>query len=366
MSRSRTHSWHALLAAGALLAPLVACGGSEGAGGSDPAAAAAPAVSGVVSSADDPINKVVAISVDGLRPDAIARLGERVPHLQRLLREGARTTNARTAYESTRTLPNHTSMLTGRVVHRWRGGHGITVNSDDGGTVHDHAGEYVASVFDVVHDRGGRTALFASKPKFRLFNRSWGPRHGAPDLVGADNGNDKIDRFVVRESVRSLTDAVVADLRNGPRRFTFVHYGAPDRFGHRYGWMSRRYLNAVVRTDAQIGRVLATVGRSRYMRRHLAIVLTADHGGNGSGHGEADDLLSYRVPFLVWGPGTARGANLYRLNPDYAAPGTRRPGYRGAQPVRNGMLANLALDLLDLPSVPASVLDARQDLDVSR
>ena len=35
------------------------------------------------------------------------------------------------------------------------------------------------------------------------------------------------------------------------------------------------------------------------------------------------------------------------------------------QPVRNGAVANLALDLLDLPAVPGSEHDADLDLDVT-
>ena len=63
-----------------------------------------------------------------------------------------------------------------------RGGHGVTYNTDIGRrrTVHSSAGEYVSSVFDVVHDHGGRTALFATKTKFALYQRTWnsdgGPR----------------------------------------------------------------------------------------------------------------------------------------------------------------------------------------------
>ena len=125
------------------------------------------------SSADDPVNRVVAISVDGLNPKAITKLGRSgAPNFHRLMREGASTLNARTAREQTRTLPNHTGMLTGRRIDDRRGGHGVTFNSDTGTTVHRAAGEYVASVFDVVHDRGGSTALFTAKKKFALYQRT--------------------------------------------------------------------------------------------------------------------------------------------------------------------------------------------------
>src|SRR5688572_19063045 len=69
---------------------------------------------------------VLAISVDGLRPAAVRQLGRAgAPTLHRLIRQGAGTLNARTTLEETRTLPNHTTMVTGRPVARSSGGHGV-------------------------------------------------------------------------------------------------------------------------------------------------------------------------------------------------------------------------------------------------
>ena len=49
------------------------------------------------SSADDVVNYVIAISVDGLNPAAIRRLGRSgAPNLYRLMDEGVSTLNART------------------------------------------------------------------------------------------------------------------------------------------------------------------------------------------------------------------------------------------------------------------------------
>src|SRR5690606_26110908 len=78
------------------------------------------------------VRRVVVISIDGLRSDAITRLGpESLPHLYRLMREGAGTLNARNLVELTITLPNHVSMVTGRPVALAAGGHGVRVNHDD-------------------------------------------------------------------------------------------------------------------------------------------------------------------------------------------------------------------------------------------
>jgi hypothetical protein len=59
------------------------------------------------------------------------------------------------------------------------------------------------------------------------------------------------------------------------------------------------------------------------------------------------------------------GVDLYDINPTYADPGRRRPGYAAArQPVRNGDVGNLVLDVLGLPAIPGSELDRAQDLEV--
>ena len=83
-------------------------------------------------------------------------------------------------------------------------------------------------------------------------------------------------------------------------------------------------------------------------------MLTADHGGRrASSHCDRALLANYRIPFVVWGRGVGPG-DLYGLNPGLRRPRHARSVGYGArqQPVRNGDLANLALDLLGLGPVP--------------
>jgi predicted AlkP superfamily pyrophosphatase or phosphodiesterase len=296
------------------------------------------------------ITRVLAISVDGLNPAAITKLGRSgAPNFYRLRDEGATTLNARTEREQTVTLPNHTGMLTGRRIDRTQGGHGVTWDDDrPRTTVQGAAGHATKSVFSVVHQSGGSTALFSTKTKFGLYQRSW---------------PGSIDRFVVRYSHAKLLPLVREDLVDHARAFTFLHVSLPDRTGHASGFMSKAYVDAVKRTDYQIGTILKTIDDHAALRNHLVMVLTADHGGLGAGHSSATSVADYRVPFLVWGPGVAHG-NLYDLNPDYRDPGTARTTYAGIQPVRNGDVANLSADLLGLAAVPGSTLDAKRDLDV--
>jgi Type I phosphodiesterase / nucleotide pyrophosphatase len=313
---------------------------------------------------DNAIDHVIAISIDGLNPRAIEKLGRsRTPTFHRLMREGAYTMNARTVREKTSTMPNHTAMLTGRRVEAKHGGHGYTENFDNGGTVHQAAGHYVASVFDVVHDQGRSTAMFASKAKFRLYKRTWN-NHGAPDRIGRNDGRAKIDRVTIDLDNTQLVAKLTAELRRSPREFTFVHLSLPDRVGHAHRFMGREYLDAVDRTDQLLGRIVNTVADQPALRRQTLVLLTADHGGSGAAHYTASDLQNYRIPFMAWGPGVAAGDDLYDLSASLESPGASRTSYRGKQPIRNADLANVATDALDLPRVPGSQFDSRRTLEL--
>lgn len=297
--------------------------------------------------------RVLAISVDGLNTDAIQQLGpSRAPTFYRLLQEGAGTLNARTEFEQSVTLPNHTSMMTSRRITRSAGGHGVTWDDDRRRmTVQRAAGHPVSSVFNVVERSGGHTALFSTKSKFGLYKRSW-------------KGN--IDKFVVDEDQARLVGKARADLTATRRAFTFLHISLPDRTGHKYGGMSGEYVDAVRRTDRHLGTLLAAIDKAPALSQSVRIILTADHGfaPGGTSHSTRNNLANYRIPFLVWGTGVTAG-DIYSLNPDYKDPGTSRPAYAAArQPVRNGDLGNLALDLLGLRTIPGSLFNADKALDV--
>ncbi len=294
---------------------------------------------------------VVAISVDGLNPAAIRRLGKsKTPAFHRLIKKGASTLNARTEYEKTNTLPNHTGMLTGRPI-KGPTGHGITFNVDKGGTVSQAAGHPVASVFTAVHDGGGTTALYTGKSKFALYKRSW---------------SQAVDSYTYKPKGRVLVNRVVADLADGAPTFTFIHLAMPDNAGHAHGFMGRKYLASVRRTDRLLGRILTAIKRTPTMRSNTTLMLTADHGGRHS-HRNAKDWHNFRVPFMAWGAGVPKGADLYALNPQYGRPAKVRVPYSTIrQPIRNGYVANLTTTALGLAPVTGSVFDADQSFTVWR
>ncbi len=315
---------------------------------------------------------VLLVSVDGLRSDALIAEPGALPAFDRL-RQGVGTLNARADPDHTITLPNHTSMITGRLVDG-AGGHHWIRNDEvlDGVTIHEIAGAYVPSAFDVAHDRGAWTAIFAGKPKFHLFDDSYDAARGATDALPPDDGRDKIDRYFMDPDPRALADALIEELTRAnahTKRFFFVHFAITDLTAHAKGWdvtPGSAYMKAVGAVDVALGRILDRVEGDAALRGKTAIVLTADHGGGAPlrHHDQAHMWVDYVIPFLVWtggGPPTdiyAANATT-RLDPGLGRP---RPGDGKLPAVRNADAGNLVLDLLGFPPVPGSTVNAAQDL----
>lgn len=357
------------------------------------------------------IYSVILISVDGLRPDAITVHGPKnVPAFFRLRREGAFTDNARTAVDYTNTLPNHVGMVTSRLVSG-PAGHGWTWNKDPliGANLHRNKGEYLESVFSVAHDHGLRTALYASKSKFSLFDLSYDEKNGRPDLIGEDNGRKKIDVFIQA----TLSETVIDDLEDAMKADTFdflmVHIRTPDTAGHGFTWTTSRpsfYMDSVKKADELLEDILEQVEKSPAWKGRTYIVLTSDHGGlSGAKEHEAYfERENFTIPFYVWGPGIPAGADLYDLNatsrknpgvlnpsgdPTLALPidlpagpalpevapsaDFRLPSHirmpelslTDLPPIRNADAGNLCLSLLGVPPIPGSTVNAKQDLRVT-
>jgi hypothetical protein len=309
---------------------------------------------------------VLVVSIDGLRSDVLENeaMLARLPALTRLLR-GAHTLDARTDPDYTITLPNHVSMVTGRPVaglvgHRWTG------NDDpkgmkDGGTLHAHRGEYVASMFDVAHDAGVATTVVASKTKFWLLEQSYNWSTGEPDRTEPDHGRAKIDCFVFAERSADVGRMAAARLASAKERsLSFVHFAAPDIAGHSFDWKvepGSAYILAIEEVDAALAELLATIDATPTLAGATAIVVTADHGGGvpRKTHTDMSCPLNFRIPFLVW-TGDRTAEDLFALNAGRPRPGREERIARDAarQPIRNGDAGNLALRLLELPPIAGS------------
>lgn len=228
---------------------------------------------------------VVVISIDGLRPDAIDEF--ELETLQRLRLEGSTASDARTILPS-KTLPSHTSMLTGVTPDV----HGITFNRSMG----EEENVQVPTIFELARAQGFSTAAFFSKAKFRHLQRP-----DAYDYWQAPASN--LDNWMATRTVRDAVQYLEHERPN----LLFVHIGEPDYAGHTMGWMGRFYGMATRRADAAVARVLQAA-EDAFGTGNFTVIVTADHGGHDRDHGtEAEsDVL---IPWLIWGKGVAPGSS---------------------------------------------------------
>ncbi|MEI6606622.1 MAG: alkaline phosphatase family protein, partial [Verrucomicrobiota bacterium] len=269
---------------------------------------------------------VIVISVDGMgsayvKPLLQPGLTNELTTFKRIQAEGTGTLNARDDADFAITLPNHTTMMTGRGV-LGPTGHNWTTNTDPppGATFESNKGAYVSSAFDVIHDHGLRTGIWSGKSKFRLFHTSYGPTTGAPDITVPDHGRDKIDCEKITAGVPAadLTADFVRQMTAQPINFAFFHYQDPDAAGHSLGWSTdpaSPYAASLKSVDTQIGKILDLVRASPALNGKTTIILTSDHGGHEKTHGDTHNPLDYTIPFYVWSAGVTLGSDLYAIKP---------------------------------------------------
>lgn len=227
---------------------------------------------------------VVVVSIDGLRPDAIDKYGAST--IQRLMREGSYTLSGRTI-DPSKTLPSHTSMLTGQPPER----HGVLWNNV---VTADADSIDLPNVFGLARAQGYSTAAFFSKAKFQPLQVD-----GTLDYSQAPGG------WWGKWSGERTVKDVAHYLETARPNVLFVHLSDPDGAGHRDGWMTAEYGRGVLAADRALGRLLAVAGEA-FGAGNFSLIVTADHGGHDTNHGSADPR-DVTIPWIAWGQGVRPG-----------------------------------------------------------
>jgi len=226
-----------------------------------------------VSVALTPFNYVLIISIDGARSDIVFCRAES-RNIRALSSGGAYTFWAQSIVPSV-TLPAHTSMLTGVKASM----HKITWNDykPEKGYVQ------VTTVFELAKAAGLKTAMFTGKQKLLHIAKP-----GTVDKFRWVNSNAGV-------IARAAAEYIIEEKPN----LCFVHLPDPDSAGHSWGWGSANQVKSVEDCDKAIG-VLLDGLRSAGILDQAFIIISADHGGHGKGHGTTDprDMC---VPFICSG-----------------------------------------------------------------
>jgi predicted AlkP superfamily pyrophosphatase or phosphodiesterase len=81
-----------------------------------------------------------------------------------------------------------------------------------------------------------------------------------------------------------------------------LHFDYPDATGHEFGFnpSSPEYLSSIEITDHYLGEIMSHIyQREAQFNEEWMVVLTTDHGGNGTGHGGQDNLNETRYVWYV-------------------------------------------------------------------
>jgi arylsulfatase A-like enzyme len=219
------------------------------------------------------VRRVVILSIDGLRPDAI--LPAPMTNLITLMQNGVFSLGAQTVFPSV-TLVAHSSMLGGLCPSK----HGVTWNE----YLPERGYAQGTDLFDLAHTAGLETVMYVGKEKMRQITEP-----------------TSLDRFIyINDSDTALMGSVIG---NFPWDFgvLFIHLLATDLAGHDAGWMSPYQFDIIRQADVTLGMLLAELD-ARNLRAETLIIVTSDHGGLGGGHGTAarEDMT---IPWIAAGPG---------------------------------------------------------------
>jgi arylsulfatase A-like enzyme/Flp pilus assembly protein TadD len=299
-----------------------------------PTTAAGIALGRVPGGVDRSALNVLVITLDTTRADHLGAYGATAgatPALDALAAEGVVFDQAMTV--APLTLPAHSSIFTGRFPPE----HGVR---DNGGFFLDPAQVTLA---EVLQQRGYRTGAFIAA---YVLDRKWGIAQGFDTYfdefeTGLKRGGKSAGD--IQRPGNEVVDRALPWIETPDERpfFAWIHlydphtpYAPPDPYKSRFP--DDPYTGEVAFTDAQVGRVIASLKARGLLERTLVAVM-GDHGESLGDHGEnTHGFFIYeavtRVPFIV------------------RAPFERTRARRVADPVRAVDLMPTVLDLLGIAS----------------
>ncbi len=215
------------------------------------------------------IEHVIVIGVDGMSPDGIKKAN--TPFMDSLIANGSVKWKVRTVL-TTASSQNWASMIMGAGPEQ----HGIIDNDWE---INDH------TLPPIVQEKDGRfptifSVLRSAKPEAEMGTvYNWGGfgRLFQKDALNYDKTFGTAD---------STTADFISYIKNKKPLLGFLHLDHVDHAGHHDGHGSPQYYESVSKADSLIGKVLNAIKEAGIAENTL-VIITADHGGIGRGHGGA-------------------------------------------------------------------------------
>jgi len=224
-----------------------------------------------------PPQRVLIISVDSLRPDAV-RDTTAAPFLLNFARQGSYTWNAQTTMPSI-TMTGHLSMLSGYDATT----HGV-INNKIWQT--PEAVVEIPTIFQRANEANLTTALFSGKGHLLYIERA-----GFQDFSYVDKAAKDAE----------IAERVVDYIINNDFNLMFINLANVDKTGHAYGWMSNEQLLTISIADSAVQTIVGALEAKGILASTL-IIINSDHGGTGISHGDAHIPTNRTIPWMINGP----------------------------------------------------------------
>jgi predicted AlkP superfamily pyrophosphatase or phosphodiesterase len=224
------------------------------------------------------------ITIDGLRADVILKAD--APNLKALIKEGSYTPSAKTVTPP-KTLPSHISLVTGLVPKK----HGTYKNEWNPSMGYTE----IETIFTIAKKEGFSTAMFVGKDKL--------------NFIAVPKSIDKLEVVEYSPtSVKEISNSFISYMKENTLGITLIHFPEPDIPGHKKGWMSKEYLNALQRVDTELGNIINALKQAGIYEKTF-LVITSDHGGKGKTHkGDHPDVTT--IPWLAVGEGVKQNYSI--------------------------------------------------------
>lgn len=226
--------------------------------------------------------KVILIGIDGLGAYAFEKA--EVPNIRAMMKGGSHSLKARCVLPSSSAV-NWVSILTGSPPEM----HGFTTwgsQTPEIKPIVSGAEETFPTIFSL---------LERQRPKAKKGAiYTWG---GVEFLIETS----VVDKYSNPESDASTFASATQFIIKEKPDFLFVHIDEPDHTGHKQGHDTKEYYSALEKVDSLFGLFMQQLLQAELLKEYT-IILTADHGGVGKGHG-GKSLVEMEIPWIISGKG---------------------------------------------------------------
>ena len=258
------------------------------------------------------------ISIDGLRPDSVLQAdahGLKIPHLRRILRDGAHASGVRGALPTV-TYPSHTTIVTGV----WPARHGIYSNVTFDPLGKNFEGWYWYSediAVPTLWESAAKAGLIVGSVSWPVSVGAKGIRYNVPEYWRTQKSADDLKLLravstpglvaeIAQEAgsyIVDLDDAIPGDwartryaawiLRHGKPQLMTVHLAALDHLQHATGPFSPESNHTLEQIDEMVGQLEEA---ARTVLQDYAVCIVSDHGFS-----RIDHSLNLMRPFAEEG-----------------------------------------------------------------